>query len=85
MGKGRHSLHDTAFRPAEYPEFSDTLMSNGMSLMFPHRVANLGKLLPHISAALNQILIRFSVGSTEPYRDVDTLLADLREVFLSNR
>ena len=80
-GKGRHSLYDIGLRPSAYPGVIDTLTQSDMSLMFRHRVANLRKLFPHISAALNDILMRFSVGSTDPYGDVDTLLADLRALF----
>ena len=85
VGKGRHSLHDIRLRPSEYPDFGDTLMLSDMSLRFRHRVANLRKLFPHISPALNEILMRFSVGCTDPDRDVDTLLADLRALFPSGR
>jgi serine/threonine protein kinase len=80
-GKGRHSLYDIGLRPSAYPGVIDTLAQSDMSLMFRHRVANLRKLFPHISAALNDILMRFSVGSTDPYCDVEVLLADLRVFF----
>ncbi|UCD78644.1 MAG: hypothetical protein JSW26_25090 [Desulfobacterales bacterium] len=83
-GKGRHSLHDIGLRPSAYPGAVDTLVLGDMSLMFRHRVANLRKLFPHISVDLNDILMRFSAGSTNPYRDVDTLLADLRALFPGN-
>jgi len=80
-GKGRHSLYDIGLRTSAYPDVIGTLTKSDMSLMFRHRVANLRKLFPHISVALNDILMRFSVGSTDPYCDVDTLLADLRALF----
>jgi len=80
-GKGRHSLYDIGLQPSAYAGGFDTLTQGDMSLMFGHRVANLRKLFPYISAALNDILMRFSIGSTAHYRDVDTLLSDLRELF----
>ena len=80
-GKGRHSLYDIGLRPSAYPGTVDKLTLSDMSLMFRHRVANLRKLFPHISDALNDILMRFSVGSMNPYGDVGTLLADLRALF----
>lgn len=80
-GKGRHSLYDIGMRPSAYPGVIDSLTQSDMSLMFRHRVANLSKLFPHISTALNDILLRFSVGSTENYGDVEALLADLRKLF----
>jgi serine/threonine protein kinase len=80
-GKGRHSLYDIGLQPSAYPGVFDTLTQADMSLMFRHRVANLRKLFPYISAALNDILMRFSSGSTAHYLDVETLLVDLRELF----
>jgi len=80
-GKGRHSLYDIDLRPSAYPGRVDTLKLDDMSLMFRHRVANLRKLFPHISVGLNDILMRFSAGSTDPYSDVGELLADLRGLF----
>jgi serine/threonine protein kinase len=80
-GKGRHSLYDIGLRPSAYPGVFDTLSQSDMSLMFRHRVANLRKLFPYISIALNDILMRFSIGSTAHYPDVDTLLVDLRALF----
>jgi len=80
-GKGRHSLYDIGLRPLAYPGVVGSLTMSDMSLMFRHRVANLRKLFPHISAGLNDILMRFAVGSKDPYGDVDTLLADLRAIF----
>jgi hypothetical protein len=85
VGKGRHSSHDIRLRPAEYPDFHGSLTLDDMSQMFQHRVANLRKLFPHISADVNTILMRFSFGSTDPYRDVDTLVGDLLSVFCSGR
>ena len=57
------------------------MTSDDMSLMFAHRVANLRKLFPYLSADLNAILMRFSAGRTDPYRDLGILISDLR--FLS--
>lgn len=81
VGKGRHSLADIRLRPSDYPYFTNTLSSSDMSLMFRHRVANLRKLYPYISDPLNEILMRFSVGATDLYKNVDSLLADLRFLF----
>lgn len=80
-GKGRHSLHDIGFRLSAYPGAVDTLTASDMSLMFRHRVANLRKLFVRIPAGLNDILMRFSAGNTNPYGDVYTLRADLRALF----
>jgi len=80
-GKGRHSLYDLRQQPGNYPDFEGSLLSSDMSLMFQHRIANLRKLFPYLSPDLNAILMRFSAGCSDPYRDFDALLADLRAVF----
>jgi serine/threonine protein kinase len=85
VGKGRHSLHDLKLNPSMYPDYRGTLTSNDMSLMFRHRVANLRKLFPHVSSDLNEILMRFSAGSAEPYRKIEDLLTDLHSLYPGSR
>jgi serine/threonine protein kinase len=85
VGKGRHSLYDIRLRPEEYPDFRASLTLDDMSQMFHHRVANLRKLFPYISEELNAILMRFSLGSANPYPDVDTLVSDLLKLFCAGR
>lgn len=80
VGKGGHSAHDISLRLSEYPHLTENLTRDDMSMMFRHRVANLRKLFPYIPADLNDIVMRFSTGSRDPYRDVDTLVSDLRRV-----
>jgi serine/threonine protein kinase len=81
VGKGRHSLHDVRLNPTMYPDYQGTLTYEDMSLMFRHRVANLRKLFPLVARDLNDILMRFSVASTSPYRTVEDLLTDLRALY----
>lgn len=83
VGKGRQSSHDLRLTPAKYPDFKDPLILSDMSRMYPHRVANLRKLFPYLATDLNEILMRFSMESSDPYRDVDDLLSDLRSLFPS--
>ncbi len=85
VGKGRHSIHDIRLRPAEYPDFDGPLTLDDMSQMFLHRVANLRKLFPHISADLNTILMRFSYGRRDSYSDLDTLVSDLVSALCAGR
>jgi serine/threonine protein kinase len=85
IGKGRHSLHDIRLRPSDYPGFNGTLVSSDMSLKFKYRVANLRKLYPYVSADLNELLMRFSVGATDPYNSVESLLKDLHLLFPSRK
>jgi hypothetical protein len=81
VGKGRHSVNDIREQPENYPDFTGTLASGDMSLMFRYRVANLKKLYPHIPEAVNKMVLRFSDGSPNPYKSVDTLLSDLCSLF----
>ena len=83
VGKGRHSLHDIRLHSPDCPDLGSPLTQGDMSLMFPHRIANLAKLYPHISEDLNQLLMRFSVAVADPYKTVDRLLADLYLLFPS--
>lgn len=80
VGKGRHSLMDIQLQSSDYPDFTETLVSGDMSLMYPHRIMNLRKLYPYISGALNEILMRFSVRAADAYSSVDGLLEDLRSL-----
>ncbi len=81
VGKSRHSLYDISERPQDFPDYAGDLTPEDMSFMFRHRVANLRKLFPHISPALNEILMRFSAGSNDHYKDIADLLQDLRDLF----
>jgi hypothetical protein len=81
VGKGRHSVSDIREQPENYPDFTGTLTSSDMSLMFRYRVANLKKLYPHIPDAVNNLVMRFSDGSPNPYKSVDSLLLDLCSLF----
>jgi len=81
VGKGRHSVHDIRLQPSYYPGFNKRLGEQDMLLMFPHRVANLRKLFPHIPADMNDILMRFSLVSKDRYRDIAALLSDLHALF----
>lgn len=81
VGKGRHSIHDISQQPTKYPDFKQSLQAIDMSLMFPHRVANLRKLFPYLPKELNEILMRFSVGGSVRYTDLNALFADLHALF----
>ena len=75
-------ISDSKFR--SIPTSKETLTADDMSLIFAHRVANLRKLFPYLSADLNTILMRFSAGQTDPYRDLGLLISDLRSLFPKN-
>jgi len=47
------------------------------AVLFGYRVMNLRKLYPYIPRCLNDILMRFSVGSADPYASADQILHDL--------
>ncbi|MBW2260495.1 MAG: hypothetical protein JRG91_00870 [Deltaproteobacteria bacterium] len=47
------------------------------AVLFGYRVMNLRKLFPYIPRCLNDVLMRFSVGATEPYGSVAEIVHDL--------
>jgi len=63
----------------ERPELRDRLSVDDGSAVFPHRIQNLRLVYPWIPERLNRILMRFSLGTTEPYASVGEIAADLRE------
>ncbi|MFH1153281.1 MAG: lipopolysaccharide kinase InaA family protein [Pseudomonadota bacterium] len=81
VGKGRHTLYDIRLNAEMYPDYNDPVISDDMSLMFPHRVANLRKVFPHIAGDLNDILMRFSSEGRDRYRHARILVSDLRSLF----
>ncbi len=81
VGKGRHSINDIQEHPENYPDFTGTLTSPDMSLMFRYRVANLQSLYPYIPNAVNDMVMRYSNGCSNPYTSVSNLLSDLCSLF----
>ncbi|MCP4675852.1 MAG: hypothetical protein GY854_10165 [Deltaproteobacteria bacterium] len=80
-GKGTHTQHDIRTHPGDYPDFKGTISRDDTVLLFKNRVANLSKLFPYITPALNKILMRFSVGATDFYTDLNHVISDLKEIF----
>lgn len=62
-----------------HPAASEKLYAEDVNIVFNNRVANLRKVFPYIPKPLNDILLRFSKGSTLFYDDIGQFLADLRE------
>ena len=81
VGKGRHSYHDLNLFPSNYPDIKEGLEVNDMSLMFPHRIANLRKLFPYISVDLNDLLMRFATHSKNRVLSASDLTTDLLSLF----
>jgi hypothetical protein len=75
---GRGFVH---FREAVHqrPELSGKLLDDDASVFFPFRVMNLGKVFPYLPKRLNDVLLRFSVGSRAPYESVADVVDDLCE------
>ncbi len=76
-GMGFHNLADitACLPPGAAGEVC--LSREDFSLFFPHRVMNLKKIFPHVPESLNQVLMRFSAGSTAFYENAGELLEDL--------
>jgi hypothetical protein len=69
VGKGDHN-------PRHYPEAELTRLDS--SIVFGNRVVNLRRLFPYIPERLNNVLLRFSAGTSVFYDRVEELLTDLR-------
>ena len=81
VGKGIHTFHDIVRHPQVYPNAVGILDEHDAMVLHRSRLANLAKLFPHIPQELNDILMRFSVGTISFYDDLADQVADLRAVF----
>jgi hypothetical protein len=80
VGKGMHTFHAIARNPQAYPHLRGSLDESDAVVLYRNRLANLGRLFPYIPAELNDILLRFSVGTTSFYESLDEQVRDLRTV-----
>jgi len=81
VGQGHHTVHEVRREPDRFPGLEGPLAKEDAMLLFPHRVANLGRLYPWIPPELSHILLRFSAGSDDFYDDLDQQVRDLKKVF----
>ena len=77
VGKGEHTSHTMGGGAFSDPVLS-SLTLDDFSLMFPHRLSNLGKLFPYIPTDLNNVLLHYSAGTYVFYDTVDEMLGELR-------
>jgi hypothetical protein len=63
------------------PEVLYNLEEKDFNIVFHNRVANLKKVYPYISEALNRVLIHFSNGAEIFYENTEQLLYDLDEIY----
>ena len=80
VGQGMHTFSNVQKNPAAYPH-AVGLDEDDALVLYKHRIANLRKLFPYVPAELNEILMRFSFGTVEPYEDLESQVRDLRSVF----
>ena len=71
VGMGQHTLQSVS------PELRAGIDRDDCSIMFPNRIVNLKKLFPYIPDALNNVLLRFSMGANVFYDASAELIADL--------
>jgi tRNA A-37 threonylcarbamoyl transferase component Bud32 len=81
VGNGLHTFRGVQREPKLYPHLTGELDEDDAILLSKHRIANLRKLFPYLSAELNEVLLRFSCGASYFYEDLESQLADLRAVF----
>lgn len=79
IGKGLNPLYRIR-RDSLFPaEVIASLLPSDSGAVYNYRLMNLKKIYPYISDRLNAILMRFSTGCNDPYREVKDLVHDLRE------
>lgn len=77
VGQGIHSFHQV-LRSDEFPDsVKKGLRPEDASVFFNYRVMNLRKLFPYIPGCINDILMRFSVGTTDYYESLAEVAEDL--------
>jgi hypothetical protein len=81
LGKDAHRIRDIERHPQDYPLCQNPITPADQVLLYNDRVANLRKLFPYIPKELNDILMRFSAGSTEFYPSLESLSEDLHSYF----
>jgi hypothetical protein len=80
VGKGLHTFREVQASPELYPGAA-RLEEDDALLLYHYRVANLRRIYPHVSEELNRVLLRFSVGTTDFYPDLESQIRDLRALF----
>ncbi len=79
VGQGMHTFREVARNPKRYPDAQGLDVDDAL-VLYGHRVANLRKLFPYVPRDLNEILMRFSLSTAEPYVDVSRQAEDLASV-----
>jgi tRNA A-37 threonylcarbamoyl transferase component Bud32 len=62
----------------ERPDLIGHVGHEDAALFFPYRLQNLGKLFPYLPRCINDVLLRFAVGSTTRYDSVAQVVEDLQ-------
>ncbi len=81
VGKGIRTFRRVEKHPEEFPHFKGMFDDHDAIALYRYRVANLRKLFPYIPPRLNQLLMRFSMGTIDFYEDLESQARDLREIF----
>lgn len=81
LGKDIHRMRDIERRPEDYPGCRESIAPEDLVLLYNDRIANLGKLFPYIPRRINDILMRFSAGTGDFYKNLEQLSNDLHAFF----
>jgi hypothetical protein len=74
VGRGFVTFRETL---EKRPELAGKLVDDDASVFFPFRIMNLKAVYPCIPKALNDVLLRFAVGSRTPYDAARQVVEDL--------
>jgi hypothetical protein len=77
VGQGIQSFHQVMRSDAFSDSVKNSLTPEDASVFFNYRIMNLRKLFPYIPSSINDILMRFSVGTTDYYENLSEVAEDL--------
>ena len=81
VAKGIRTFRRVEQHPEEFPHFKGVFDEHDAIALYRYRIANLRKIYPYIPTELNQLCMRFSLGSIDFYEDLESQARDLREIF----
>ncbi len=81
VAKGIHTFRRVERHPEEYPHASKHFDDHDAIALYKYRIANLRKIYPYIPRELNDLLMRFSMGTIDFYEDLRSQARDLRSLF----
>lgn len=78
--KGIRTFRDVSQNPGKYPHCKSCLTNEDGLLFYPYRIANLAKIYPYIPKEMNDILMKFSIGTEDYFENFQEQIDALHNV-----